>query len=528
MMSSFSFSRRFGGALALFWMLTAPAFAQVPASSSSVSSINFIDVVTDDTPSSAPTTTLPVIIGPDDSLVGRTIILDASDSRIAGENAEYVWHIEGQAQPISRKIDAIYTPEQEGTLKFRLLIRSVVDGQNREESVTHTVTIYRRKILMMADQSIEHEKIEAQRVAAQEAGIYLKVIRPEADAQGRTNQGAIETLLQEHLEDLDTADVIILRTDGVEGLQSMMSVKENDTRDSFTLENQTIALVVDGSLNTVARILRGPFFTLQPERIVLVRPESVNLLTTTPSADAFLEQASAREMDLQILDDKTASIRPWNVLSLLVTYLLTHGVPSQTVILLLMLPVIATILAFLRQVIGINTFGLFTPSIVALSFLALGWWVGLLFLIFIVATGYATRAVMRRWPLLFIPKVAIILTVGSLTLLVLLAAGAAAGVHLSRDAVFILLIMSTLSENFLTAKTEQGWNSAVFAIGQTIFAALLCVAVVSLPFFQSLILAYPELILLTILINVLLGRFTGLRLSEYFRFREVFKHVAEE
>jgi hypothetical protein len=523
MMLTSSFFRRTSAAVALLWLSVAPVLAQsVPPSSAP-----FVDVVIDE-PVSAPKVTTAIINGPEDSLVGRTIILDASDSRIVGSNPEYLWYIEGQREPISRKIDAIYTPEKEGVAKFRVVIRTTVDNQVREATVTHAVTIYRRKILMVTDPSSDSQKIEAQRVAAEEAGIYLKVIRPEADNQGHTNQDAIDTLLQNHLDDIETADVIILRTDGVAGLQGMMAATESDVRRSVTLGNQTIAVVVEGSLSRVARILRGPFYTLQPRRIVLIRPEAVNLLTTTPSADAFLAQAEARDLDMQILDEHTASIHPWNVISLLVMYLLTHGVPSQTVILLLMLPVIATILAFLRQVIGINTFGLFTPSIVALSFLALGWWVGLLFLIFIVATGYATRAVMRRWPLLFIPKVAIILTVGSLTLLILLAVGAAAGVHLSRDAVFILLIMSTLSENFLTAKTEQGFNSAVLAIGQTVFAALLCVAVVSLPFFQSLILAYPELILLTILINVLLGRFTGLRLSEYFRFREVFKHMAEE
>src|SRR5205085_10267947 len=129
----------------------------------------------------------------------------------------------------------------------------------------------------------------------------------------------------------------------------------------------------------------------------------------------FLTQAEARGIDERIVDSKTAQVRPWNLLSVLVTYMLTHGVSSQAVVLLLLLPVIATILSFLKQVVGMTTFGLFAPSIIALSFLALGWWVGLLFLAFIVSTGYATRAVMRKWHILYIPKMAIILAVGSIT-----------------------------------------------------------------------------------------------------------------
>jgi len=208
--------------------------------------------------------------------------------------------------------------------------------------------------------------------------------------------------------------------------------------------------------------------------------------------------------------------------------MLTHGISSQTVILLLMLPLIATLLAFLKQVIGITTFGLYTPSIIALSFLALGWHIGILFLFFILTTGYMTRAVMKRWRLLYVPKVAIILTVVSITLLLLLALGAYFDIRLSGDTIFVLLIMSTLAESFLNVKSEEGWYSAILGIGETILAALLCVFIVQWSVMQSLILAYPELILFTIVINAFLGRWTGLRLIEYFRFQEVFRHLQEE
>jgi hypothetical protein len=193
-----------------------------------------------------------------------------------------------------------------------------------------------------------------------------------------------------------------------------------------------------------------------------------------------------------------------------------------------MLPLIATILAFFKQIIGITTLGLYTPSIIALSFLALGWWIGLLFLLFILATGYFTRSVMRRWRMLYIPKVAIILTVVSFTLLLLLGIGTLFGITFSRDTVFILLIMSSLAENFLNMKTEQGFRSAFVGIGETVLAALLCVFIVQWPLLQSFVLAYPEVVLVTIVINAMLGRWTGLRLLEYFRFREVFKHLQEE
>jgi hypothetical protein len=222
-------------------------------------------------------------------------------------------------------------------------------------------------------------------------------------------------------------------------------------------------------------------------------------------------------------------IRPWNMLSWFVNTMLARGVPSQTVILLLVLPVIAMILAFLKQVIGITTLGLYTPSVIALSFLALGWPLGLLFLLLIISTGYATRALVKKLRLLYIPKVAIVLTVVSLTLLILMGIGVFFfNFTFTRETIFILLIMSTLAESFLELKTEQGMMQALTGVGETILAALVCVFIVQWNVFQSIILAYPELILLTIVADVLLGKWTGLRLVEYFRFREVFKHMQEE
>jgi len=56
---------------------------------------------------------------------------------------------------------------------------------------------------------------------------------------------------------------------------------------------------------------------------------------------------------------------------------------------------------------------------------------------------------------------------------------------------------------------------------------LICYWVVEWQFLQNLMLSYPEIILLLIVVNFLLGKWTGLRLFEYIRFREVMKHTEE-
>jgi len=471
---------------------------------------------------------LPSISGPTDIAVGRTAVLDASSTVGAGEDAEYLWYRDGITQPISRSVEAVYTPEKAGTTVFTVSITTTIDGEEIEASAEHVLTIYDRKIALVADMTVPKEKLEYHRKDAAAQGVFLRILQPMDSTIPLGEESALHTVMAEESDALVGAESIVLWTEGVAGLQALHRALETDQDKLNALANQTIVLVSNTGLQTLARTVKGHFTLLRPDQIVITRAEALNSLFTTEGIDGFTAQLAQRDIDSLIVDETTTAVRPWNLLSSLVNYMLTHGVSSRTVILLLSLPIIATIIAFLKQVIGITTFGLYTPSVLALSFLALGWWIGVLLLLFILITGYATRSLMKRWRLLYIPKVAIILTVVSITLLLLLGIGAYFDLILTGDTIFILLIMSTLSESFLTIKSEQGLYSAVLGIGETILAALLCVFIVQWPMLRSMVMGYPELILLTLIINIFLGRWKGLRLVEYFRFREVFKHLQEE
>lgn len=469
-----------------------------------------------------------IITGPNEVPVGRTIVLDASASHGLGNSTQYTWYRGESSVPISRSVEAVFTPDTPGVVTMRLQISTTVDGERIVMETERSITVYDRKIVLIADSTIPLDKLNLHLTAAAEAGVYLRLLQPQEAAIPLGVEESIFSMLSEESATLNGAEAVVLWTEGVKGLQALMRAVEGSPEKFESIHNQTIILITDRGLSTLARTAGGPFTVIQPDQILVTRKEAVNPLMSAENMESFIEELTQRDIDFLIVDESTTGIRPWNLLSSLVNFMLTHGVSSQTVTLLLMLPLIATILAFFKQVIGITTFGLYTPSIVSLSFLALGWKLGLFFLLFILISGYATRQLMKKWRLLYIPKVAIILTVVSLTVLILIGIGAYLDITLSGDTIFVLLIMSTLTESFLTVKAEEGWKAALIGIGETVLAALVCVFIVQLSFIQSVILAYPELILITIVVNVFLGKWTGLRLVEYFRFREVFKHLQEE
>lgn len=488
-------------------LLALPAYAQTPEESSVTA----------------------VITGPTDIAVGRTLVLDGSSSQAAGERTEYRWSIEETGQQIGRAAEAIFTPEKTGTLTFRLSIRSIgFDGAVETAETTHSVVVFKRKVVIVADGSVPAKALNDAKISAMENGVFVRTVQSDTRTTSLTAEDALARAIDEEHQLLQGAESVVLWTDGIVGLQALMRSVSTDTDALPALKNQSLILLTSHNLGTIGRSTRGALSILQPKELILTREEALSPLLSADNITTFKEALVTDDIEERSLTAESFTFRPWNLLSVLVNYLLSSGVAAQTIILLLVLPVIATIFTFLKQVIGITTFGLYTPSVITLSFLVLGWWTALLFLIFILTMGSLTRMMMQGWRILYIPKVAITITVVSFTLLLLIAMGTASGIPFARDTIFILLILSTLSENFYSLKAESGWSSAILGIGQTLFGAILCVLFIEWAGLGALLLAYPELLLLTIVINIVLGRYTGLRLVEYFRFRELFLHLQEE
>jgi hypothetical protein len=214
-------------------------------------------------------------------------------------------------------------------------------------------------------------------------------------------------------------------------------------------------------------------------------------------------------------------------ISPLIDFFLREGVPFDTIALILMLPIIATFIAFLRQVVGIKAFGIYTPLIVTFAFLATnGIKYGVAIFITVILVGMLMRFVLKPFRLLYLPRVAIMLTVVAIfILLVLVFGGGLQRTGLAAVSIFPILIMITLVEKFVAVQIEKGDRVAIILAIETLFISIVGFLIASNAPLIKFIVQYPWAILFTIPINILLGKWTGLRISEYFRFKEIMKHL---
>jgi hypothetical protein len=204
---------------------------------------------------------------------------------------------------------------------------------------------------------------------------------------------------------------------------------------------------------------------------------------------------------------------------------LANGVPLDTLVLVLILPIIVTVIAFFRQVIGIKAFGIYTPAIITFAFLATSQLrYGITIFLTVIIVGTLTRHILKSIRLLYLPRVAIMITiVGFSILLLLIFGGTNNRTGLASVSIFPILIMITLVEKFVAVQIEKGGRTAVVLALETLFISVVGYYVASWPFLINAVLLHPWVSLLTIPINIFLGKWTGLRISEYFRFRQIMK-----
>ncbi|PIP27328.1 MAG: hypothetical protein COX30_02430 [Candidatus Moranbacteria bacterium CG23_combo_of_CG06-09_8_20_14_all_39_10] len=214
-------------------------------------------------------------------------------------------------------------------------------------------------------------------------------------------------------------------------------------------------------------------------------------------------------------------------ISPIIHFFMTEGVPFETVLLILMLPIVATFIAFLRQVVGIKAFGIYTPLIITFAFLATnGLRYGVVIFLAVIFVGMLMRFILKPFRLLYLPRVAIMLTIVSLLILVMLTIGGTLKrTGLAGVSIFPILIMITLVEKFVAVQIEKGNRTALILAFETLIISIFGFYIASWELLIHLLVIHPWLIFITIPINIALGKWTGLRLSEYFRFRNVIKKL---
>jgi hypothetical protein len=195
-------------------------------------------------------------------------------------------------------------------------------------------------------------------------------------------------------------------------------------------------------------------------------------------------------------------------------------VPLSALNFILVIPLIAFFLVIIRNVIGLDTFGTFSPMLLSLAFLSTGLAWGFAVFTVIVSIGVGLRFALQRLRLHLVSRVAILIAVVAVSMVGLVVVGAAFGVGaLLHASIFPMVIMANTIENFSNTQLERGTAEAVRLTVNTLTVATCSYLGIEESGLKPLVLTFPELLIGVIGVELLLGRWRGLRLLEYLRFR---------
>jgi PKD repeat protein len=466
---------------------------------------------------------MPVITSEDSVFVEKKIIFDASNSITLNIPAavSYRWDFGDGSFQVSGE-EVVHSFNKTGRYKVKLFLTQGDQAKTAEKEIF----VYNQKILLITDKDKQSGLALITKQAA-DNGVLLKIISAVEEETGFLTEEKLVQVIKSESEFIDTADALIFYTASSLGLQAFTRYWQS-LDDAPNLKNKLVAKITDKNMSVDAKITQQNFAVISPTYILLTRKEALNPIFEAKDYTKLVGNLKNRGIEYRIIDQRTERSN-FFILSRLITSFISNGIPANTIYLILAIPFITFIIAFARQVIGISTFGVYTPTVLALTFLILGIYFGLGALLIVVLVSYILRLMFRKIELLYIPRLSLALSAISLSLLAiiwfLLRFGSPIAIPL---AIFPMIVMSTMSEKFTAAQSEEGLRGALFGAFETILVAVAAYYFVIWASFSNILMSLPELILIPLVGSILLGKFTGLRLTEYFRFRALFKGQTEE
>lgn len=236
-------------------------------------------------------------------------------------------------------------------------------------------------------------------------------------------------------------------------------------------------------------------------------------------------QGPVYKLELVLETNKTGN---WNVINSLrkaEEVAIDRGVPANTIVLLLLLPLIATLVSVLHYMFGLSGYGIFMPTMIAVAFLATGILGGLVLFAMILAISILSSLALKRFKLHFWPARSIglmLMSVGTFGLMML--ATYVKVLNISNISIFPILFMILLAEEFVRTELAKSKNEAKKLMAGTLVLAMVGAVVMGLRVFQEAVLLHPGISLTAgLVINLAVGNYTGIRLSEISRFKKAIR-----
>lgn len=186
---------------------------------------------------------------------------------------------------------------------------------------------------------------------------------------------------------------------------------------------------------------------------------------------------------------------------------------------LMIFPLAILIVVILRNIIGLKTMGTFTPMLISMALVETGFIPGLIAFALVVGVGLVIRMGLSKLNLLLVPRISAVVVF----VILIIQISAIIGYQLdwvvaSSVLFFPIIILAWVIERASIICEEEGLKNATKEVFCSVLVAVITYFVIVNNTIRHIMFAFNELNLVILFIVMLLGTYTGYRLTELKRF----------
>ncbi len=189
---------------------------------------------------------------------------------------------------------------------------------------------------------------------------------------------------------------------------------------------------------------------------------------------------------------------------------------------ILLLPIGALIVVIMRLLIGIRTSGTFMPILIALALIQTTLLTGIIIFLTVVGIGLLIRSYLSRLNLLFVARISAVIIVVIAIIASISIISNKLGIDQAMTVTFFpMIILSWTIERMSVLWEEDGPREVFIQGGGSLLTAVIAYLFMTNRTIEYLTFNFPELMLVNLALILILGQYTGYRLSELYRFHSL-------
>lgn len=342
---------------------------------------------------------------------------------------------------------------------------------------------------------------------------------PEEDILNRIN---------ENIEEIQKTDTLIINTANFDILFQLLG--KINTTTPLELNNKTIYLITNSNKYFLKRTLAKQIKSIEIDKIYTIsKSKLLNFLSSLS-----LDKITNEEEYIVPFSLSFHETSKFLIVSYLIDHLIYNWFPIDLIWLFLLISLWALLVSILRQFVWFSVFGIYTPILFAISLFTIGIPTSMLLLAIGLISKVLIKLFTKKIYLLHNAKTSLLVLTYFFLLLIFLWLNTILWLHIFDITIFSksFIILPIIFIIITSDKVFNNW----FALKQiSNRVALLEFLIVSFAVYglfyrtglKQLLLAFPELLILIFILNIAVGRFTGLQLLEYFRFMPLIKNSSE-